>query len=145
MGNRRRAREQALQVLYLIDLTGMTDESALDLFRTNFENDEDEFAFVSELVKGVQTDLAEIDALIEKHAENWKLSRMPRIDRNILRLGTHQLLRRSDIPPAVVLDESVELGKRFGEEKTSSFVNGVLDRIFRGIAETRMMDPGHEG
>ncbi len=131
MGNRRKAREQALQVLYLIDSTGMAADAALDLFRTNFESHEEDFDFVSELVRGVLTHLAELDALIEKHAENWKLSRMPRIDRNILRLGAFQLLHRDDIPPAVTLDESVELGKRFGEEKTPAYVNGVLDRIFR--------------
>ncbi len=109
----------------------MAADAALDLFRTNFESHEEDFDFVSELVRGVLTHLAELDALIEKHAENWKLSRMPRIDRNILRLGAFQLLHRDDIPPAVTLDESVELGKRFGEEKTPAYVNGVLDRIFR--------------
>ncbi|MFH1018623.1 MAG: transcription antitermination factor NusB [Pseudomonadota bacterium] len=131
MGSRRRAREQALQVLYLIDLTGMPGDAALNLFKTNFESEEEDFDFVCELVRGVLEHQKDIDELIEKHAENWKLSRMPRIDRNIIRLGAYQILHRDDIPPAVALDESVELGKRFGEEKTPAYVNGVLDRIFR--------------
>jgi N utilization substance protein B len=133
MGSRRKAREQALQVLYLIDLANTPAEEALGLFRANFESDADEFEFTAELVRGAVGHRADLDALIERHSENWKMSRMPRIDRNILRLGAFQLLHRSDIPAPVALDESVELAKRFGDAKTPAFVNGILDRIFREL------------
>jgi len=131
VGNRRRAREQALQVLYLMDLSKISPNEALDFFKCNFDNHEDDYEFVKELVVGVSKHISEIDAKIEKSAQNWKISRMPRIDRNILRLGVYQILHSPDIPPAVAVDESIELSKRFGEDKTPAFVNGLLDRIFK--------------
>lgn len=131
MSSRRRGREQALQVLYLIDLSGDDVEKALKLFQTNFDTDPEGFEFVSLLVRGVIAHQSEIDPQIEKFADKWKLSRMPRIDRNLLRMGAFELLHELDTPPAVVLDEAVELAKKYGESKTPAFVNGILDRIYR--------------
>jgi transcription antitermination protein NusB len=133
MASRRKAREHALQVLYLIDLAGTPTEQALELFRTNFESDGEDFNFVESLVRGVSAERPGFDQLLEESSEHWKVSRMPRIDRNILRLATYELLKCPETPAAVVLDEAVELAKRFGEAKSPSFVNGILDRIFRGM------------
>jgi len=80
-------------------------------------------------VRGVLEHCQEIDRTIERHSENWRLERMPLVDRNILRIAAFELLYREEIPPKVVLDEAIELGKRFGSPETGSFVNGILDRI----------------
>ena len=74
-------------------------------------------------------DIGQIDLLIQKTSTNWKLERMARVDRNILRLAVYEILRRADVPVRVTLNEAVELGKKFGSEESSAFVNGVLDRI----------------
>ena len=131
MANRTKAREQALQILYLIELANTPIDEAFRLFRANFENSEQDFDFASTLVKGVLQEIAMIDSLMEKYSENWKISRMSRIDRNILRLGTYELKYTRDVPPAVAMDEAVELGKKFGDSKSSAFINGILDQIFR--------------
>ncbi len=86
-------------------------------------------AWADEAVRGVAAEFEKLDATIRTASTNWRLERMARVDRNVLRLGTWELLRRSEIPRAVVLDEAVELAKRFGSEDSGSFVNGVLDRI----------------
>lgn len=80
-------------------------------------------------MRGVLEHCQEIDRTIERHSENWRLERMPLVDRNILRIAAFELLYREEIPPKVVLDEAIELGKRFGSPETGSFVNGILDRI----------------
>lgn len=85
--------------------------------------------FASELVQGVREHLESIDGLIQEHSHNWRLDRMSRIDRNVLRLGIYELKFRADIPRRVTLNEAVELGKAFGTEESSAFINGLLDRI----------------
>ncbi|MFH1263574.1 MAG: transcription antitermination factor NusB [Pseudomonadota bacterium] len=129
MGSRSRAREQALQILYFIDLTGTAVDEALRLFHANFESEEEEFEFACTLVTGITGKLAELDQKIEGCSENWRLSRMPRIDRNILRMGAFEILFAPEIPPAVAMDEAIELAKKYGEEHSPPFVNGILDRI----------------
>ncbi len=84
---------------------------------------------MEELVLGVLSHLQEIDQLIERFSENWRLSRMSLIDRNILRMAVFELLHCNDIPPKVALNEAIELGKEYGSEDSGSFVNGILDRI----------------
>ena len=88
-----------------------------------------------ELVEGVRTHQAEIDRLIEQHSHNWRLDRMSRIDRNVLRLGVFELKYRPDIPKKVSLNEAVELGKNFGTEESSAFVNGLLDRVAAALGK----------
>jgi len=91
--------------------------------------DGDTTLFAEELVRGVQSERPAIDEIIQRTSTNWKLDRMARVDRNILRLAVYELLRRGDVPVRVTLNEAIELGKKFGSEESSSFVNGVLDRI----------------
>ena len=85
--------------------------------------------YADEIVLGVAEALDEVDGAIRKASTNWRIERMARVDRNVLRLGAWELLRRRDVPRAVILDEAVELAKRFGSEDSGSFVNGVLDKI----------------
>lgn len=130
MGSRTKARECALQALYQLDTSGGDGKTALDGILAHFEEVDDETTtFASELVRGVQLDRMAIDEVITRSSTNWKIDRMARVDRNILRLAVFELLRRGDVPVRVTLNEAIELGKKYGSEESSAFVNGVLDRI----------------
>jgi N utilization substance protein B len=130
LGSRTKARECALQALYQLDLSGGDPREALRGVLAHFEDaDEATERFADELVRGVQSEKPQIDALIQTSSTHWKLERMARVDRNILRLAVYEILRRADVPLRVTLNEAVELGKKFGSEESSAFVNGVLDRI----------------
>jgi N utilization substance protein B len=91
--------------------------------------DSEEVEFTRSLVAGVEERVEEVDKLIEAASLNWRLSRMPTVDRNILRLAAYELLACEDVPASVSINEAVELAKRFGEKESGSFVNGILDRI----------------
>jgi len=130
--HRRRAREHALQVLYQGDLGGEA-EGAGDGFEAYWRHLSDESdplvrSLAEELVRGVRRHRQRIDELIERCSKNWRIERMSRVDRNILRLATSELLD-SDVPRSVVLNEAIEIAKRFGAEGSAAFVNGVLDRV----------------
>lgn len=138
MGIRRRSRELALQFLYQYDaLTessgepSLTPEEQLSLFweRSDSPIQEDTKEFSSVLILGTCKNLLHIDDILTRFSEHWRLSRMSKIDRNILRLSMYELMYLSDIPPAVTINEAVELGKRFGTEDSGSFINGILDKI----------------
>jgi N utilization substance protein B len=130
MGTRREARELALQALYQLDVAGDTGPAAdLGVFWSHFQAEPDVRGFARELVDGVRENGERIDALIGAAAEHWRLPRLSRVDLNLLRLATFELLARRDIPAAVTLDEAVEIARRFGSEDSPAFVNGVLDRI----------------
>jgi N utilization substance protein B len=119
-----------LQALYQLDLSGGDPREALRGILAHFEEaDRQTEQFADELVRGVQSERRAIDAIIQKSSTNWKLDRMARVDRNILRLAVYEILRRADVPLRVTLNEAIELGKKFGSEESSAFVNGVLDRI----------------
>lgn len=130
MGARSTAREAALQMLYALETTGSSARQVIDDFwREAPAGDADERPYADELVRGVSDSLAHLDEVIRAASQNWRLERMARVDRNVLRLGTFELMNRADVPRAVILDEAVEVAKRFGNEESGAFVNGVLDRI----------------
>ncbi len=129
MGNRRKAREFALQVLYQIDLAGTDSEDAFDLFWRNFDTVDEAREFSHGLMNGVVSNIDEIDGLIEKFSENWSLGRMAMVDRNILRTAVYELLYMEDIPPNVTINEAIDIGKKFSSENSGAFINGILDRI----------------
>lgn len=134
MGARRTARERALQALYQLDMSGGNPEEALSSAWESVAVEEPKpdpaaITFARALVDGVVTNLKVIDALIEEHSHNWRIDRMDRIDRNVLRLAIFELKFRDDIPRKVTLNEAIELGKLFGTEGSSAFVNGLLDRV----------------
>lgn len=135
MGARRLARERALQALYQLDMPGAVAtpaealQSAWTASAEEGPYDEAAHAFALELVEGVVGNRGEIDALLEAHSHNWRLDRMSRVDRNVLRLGVYELKFRPDIPRRVTINEAVELGKTFGTEASSAFINGLLDRV----------------
>jgi N utilization substance protein B len=130
MGTRREARELALQALYQLDVAGETDsERGLAIFWTHFEAEPDVRAFARELVDGVRAHHERIDALIAASAEHWRLPRLSRVDLNLLRLGTFELLARPDIPASVTINEAIEIARRFGSDESAAFVHGVLDHV----------------
>ena len=129
MGKRRKSREFALQALYRWDITRKDDNKTIAQFRDHFSQRKEKDEFAERIALGVLEHVREIDQLIEEYSENWRLDRMPIIDRNILRMATFELLYCEDIPPKVTLDEAIELGKRYGSEDSGSFINGILDRI----------------
>ncbi|MDQ7798430.1 MAG: transcription antitermination factor NusB [Candidatus Edwardsbacteria bacterium] len=136
MGSRRKSRELALQALYQVDVTGDLVEKALyDLKHRNPE-DPEMVEFSGVLVNAVITNLDSIDRVIVKAAQNWTIDRMALIDRNIIRLGVAQLQHLEEqVPPKVAIDESIELAKKFGDEESGRFINGVLDKIFKDMGK----------
>lgn len=129
MGARHSGREAALQMLFQVEGSGVSADQAIDLFWRAFEADPEGRSYADTLVRGVVDSLAQLDERIGAASKNWRLERMSRVDRNLLRLGTYELMSRRDVPRAVVLDEAVELAKAFGTEESPGFVNGVLDRV----------------
>jgi len=129
MGSRRKGREAALQMLYQMDVSGVGAEDALRLYWTHLGTNREGEDFANLLVRGYEDAQAAIDELIREVSHHWRLERMARVDRNILRLACFELLRLKDVPRRVTLNEAVELAKRFGSEGSPGFVNGVLDRI----------------
>jgi N utilization substance protein B len=129
MGTRRQAREFALQVLYQIDIAGLSPREALALFWQNFEPSADTRSFTTELVESVWRERDRIDKLIAEAAEHWRLGRLPRVDLNLLRLATGELLAYPHIAPGVTINEAIEIARRYCSDEAPMFVNGVLDRI----------------
>lgn len=132
MRKRTQAREFALQVLYQIDITRDNYAQAMvDFWQAHSEEEIDAQVriFAEELVKGVADNLGVLDEKISQHATNWQLSRMAVVDRNILRLGSFELIFRTDIPPKVSINEAVELAKKYSSLEAARFVNGILDKI----------------
>ena len=134
MGARRSGREAALQMLFQLEGSGVSADQAIDLFWRTYEDaDPEGKAYADTVLRGVADNVDGIDKKIAAASQNWRLERMSRVDRNLLRLGTWELMFRSDVPRAVILDEAVELAKSFGTDDSSGFVNGVLDRIAENI------------
>ena len=136
MGARTTAREAALQMLFAVETTGNDVEQVIFDFWRELPGDAEGREYADQLVRGVRQGLEAIDERIRAASQNWRLERMARIDRNALRLGAYELQTRSDVPRAVILDEAVELAKRFGSDESSKFVNGVLDRIADDLGRT---------
>lgn len=152
MASRRRARGFALQALYHADLTESSVQQALtDLWAGLLDGEgfDDERAHESEEVEfaqlialGVESNKAELDGLIEQCSTNWRLVRMPVVDRNILRMAAYELAHQPDIPATVSINEAIELAKRFGTKDSRAFVNGIVDRMARLLGR---IDKGTRG
>lgn len=134
---RTKARERALQALYQIDVAAEGIDDALAAFWRSFEPVERDVKDLAEgLVRGVAEHRRQVDEAIEEASSNWRLDRMARVDRNVLRLAVYELLQ-SDVPVKVVINEAIELGKKFGSESSGAFVNGVLDKVAAGLPAER--------
>jgi N utilization substance protein B len=129
MGNRRRSRELAMQVLFQMEMNGDDSEEAVELFCKHFEVSKNAKPFFLRLVNGVKACQDELDRLIERFSDNWKISRMSGVDRNLMRVAVYELLHCEDIPPKVSINEAIDIGRRFGTEQSPAFINGILDSI----------------
>ncbi|MBN2527517.1 MAG: transcription antitermination factor NusB [Deltaproteobacteria bacterium] len=132
MATRRRAREAVLQMLFQFESTGDSPSQVIRLYRNSFAEGPIPDEFSIQLFSRIAQSVEAIDNTITSASDNWRLERMSRVDRNILRIGVFELRNGSDETPVkVVINEAVELAKRFGAEESAAFVNGVLDRIAR--------------
>ena len=160
LGSRRQAREIALQILYQLDgEEQLSDQQAVALFWKNLaaELDEQEGAptqldathreFAERLVLGARKHLAEVDGLIGQASRNWRIERMARVDRNLLRLAVYELKYAADVPHKAAINEAIEIAKRFGTAESPAFINGILDKCLDHIAgpDRARSRPGSDG
>ena len=129
MGHRRKAREYALQGLYMYETVGTPLEELASLDWVEREIGEDIREFARDLISGSIGHLEEIDDLIRRHSKNWKFERLSAVDKSILRLSVYALMHLPDIPVIVTINEGIELGKMYGGESSGQFINGILDAI----------------
>lgn len=129
MSTRRQARECSLQMLYTIDNCNMPVEAIYECFDEYFPQGQSYRIFAVKIFKGVCEKKDEIDALIEKYAKNWEIERMAAVDRNIIRLATYEIIAMPETPINVIIDEAVEISKKYSTRDSSKFVNGILDKL----------------
>jgi len=132
MSSRRRSRQRALQILFLWDARRQPVDEAFNAYYDSLYSEEhpERDPFAADLVRGTVENVAELDEAISRHAEHWRMERMPAVDRNILRLAVYEMTR-GGTPAAVTIDEALELARKFSGEESVQFVNGVLDAIHR--------------
>ncbi len=139
MGTRRKSRELAMQMLFQGDLGKQKPDEVERLFWESRDDvDEETRGFAEDLHRVATRREDEVDALITKHAQNWRLERMPVVDRNLLRTGTAEMLGYPATPAAVVINETLEIAKRYAAPESLHFLNGVLDAIGRELLESRL-------
>src|SRR5271157_5535550 len=138
MPSRRRSRQRALQILFLWDARRQPVDEAIDAYYDTLYSEEQPARdpFVADLVRGTVEHAAEVDEQISKHAQHWRMERMPIVDRNILRLAAFEMVH-AGTPAAIAIDEALELARKFSGEESVQFVNGVLDAIRRESPESR--------
>jgi N utilization substance protein B len=129
MGNRRKSRELAMQALFYMDMSQDDSNEMLERFCDNFSPPEKMVPFFLKLVKGVIQGKVEIDSILERFSDNWKLNRMSCVDRNTMRIAVYELLYCHDIPYKVSINEAIDMGKKFGTKESGAFINGILDSI----------------
>lgn len=130
-GNRRKSREDAVQILYQLDVNhDLSTPAGLAFFQSYYAGEQEKLdPFTQRLVVGVTDNIRAIDEKLKEVSEHWRTERMAVVDRNVLRLGIFELLYCEDIPATVSINEMIELAKTFGSEHSPSFINGILDRI----------------
>ena len=142
MGLRRIARECALQMLYELDVGKHSKDEILRTFWQMNEQPQKVREFAAQLFEGAVQRLKEIDKIIQSHAKNWRLSRMAVVDRNILRISVFEFLSDSRTPETVVINEALEIAKKYSTHESAQFVNGILDSIKKELTEKRRRSDG---
>jgi len=135
MSERRKARKDALEILYEKEITGQPFGEIIK--HRMLARGEEPSDFTIKLIHGVEEHLEEIDGIIAAHTDNWAIDRMPIVDRNLMRIGLYEMLYEEDIPYSVSINEVVELAKIYGMEESSKFVNGVLGRIATELKDSK--------
>ena len=131
MGARRKARELALQMLYQRDLSGNAADAIVETFEDLQKSKANTREFAVRIFRGTLDHMADIDQMIVAQADNWRLERMAVVDRNIIRMSVYEFLHETDTPKLVIIDEAIEIAKKFGTQKSSQFINGILDGILK--------------
>ena len=135
MGKRRSSRELALKFLYQFELNGGDLDEQIKLFLERNSSQEDVANFMKELVVSLIDKMEEIDEIIQKFSDHWILDRMTVLDRNILRMGACELLFNFSTPPKVVINEAIDIAKKYGNEDSPEFINGILDKVYNEIGQ----------
>ena len=135
MGKRRSSRELALKFLYQFELNKGDLDEQIKLFLEHNSSQEDVENFMKELVVSLIDKMEEIDEIIQKFSDHWILDRMTVIDRNILRMGACELLFNFSTPPKVVINEAIDIAKKYGNEDSPEFINGILDKVYNEIGQ----------
>jgi len=139
MGTRRKSRELVMQMLYQGDLGKQSPEQVRKLFWASVTDvDEETRGFAEDLYRIATSRSEEIDGLIEQHSQNWRLERMPVVDRNLLRSGIAEMLGYPKTPAAIVINESLEVARRYAAPESIHFLNGVLDAVARDLLKARL-------
>ena len=139
MGTRRKSRELLLQMLFQGDLGKQTpDEVRRSFWASRDDVDDDTRGFTEDLYRVAQAHSEQVDALIEKHAQNWRLERMQVVDRNLLRGAIAEMLGYPATPHAIIINESLEVARRYAAPESINFLNGVLDAVARELLEKRL-------
>ncbi len=133
MGRRRKAREETLRILFRLEFENEQIEKTLSQYWKSKKASEEIKEYSTRLVNGVISDQAKIDNIIEQVSEHWRISRMALVDRNILRMAVFELLYEENIAPAIVINEAIEIAKKYSGEEAATFVNGILDAVRKDL------------
>jgi transcription antitermination protein NusB len=131
MGARRKARELALQMLFQLDMSSNQPDAIIATFEELQKSKPNTREFATKIFRGTIDHMPAIDEMIQNQAENWRLSRMAAVDRNIIRMSVYEFLHEDDTPKLVIIDEAIEIAKKYGTQKSSQFINGILDGILK--------------
>jgi len=137
MGRRRKAREETLRILFRLEFEDTQLEKTLIQYWENRKASEEIKEYSTWLVKGIISHQDKIDNIIQRVSEHWRISRMALIDRNILRMAVFELLNEENIAPAIVINEAIEIAKKYSGDKAATFVNGILDAIRKNLKNIR--------
>ncbi|MFW6160755.1 MAG: transcription antitermination factor NusB [Acidobacteriota bacterium] len=144
MGKRRKARECCLQILYQLEFEPSSEEKVLQDFWKNISPSTEIQNYCTWLVKGISEQKDKLDRILQSVSKNWKLERMTLIDRNILRIAVFELVFEKHITPAIIINEAIEIAKKFSGEKSAVFINGVLDAIRKSLPRMKNLNKAEE-
>jgi N utilization substance protein B len=137
MGRRRKAREDTLRILFRLEFENKQIEKTLDQYWKSKKASEEIKEYSTWLVNGIISDQAKIDNIIQQVSEHWRISRMALVDRNILRMAVFELLYEENIAPAIVINEAIEIAKKYSGEEAATFVNGILDAVRKDLKDIK--------
>ena len=137
MGKRRKARESTLQILFQLEFDDTEPNQVIDSFWKNKKATKEIKEHCRSLVEGITTHREDIDKVIQSVSENWRIARMAIVDRNVLRIAVFELLHGEDIAPAIVINEAIEIAKKYSSEEGATFVNGILDGVRKEIQKAK--------
>jgi len=137
MGQRRKAREETLRILYRLEFDNREPEEILRQYWKSRKIDRETRDYSTWLTQGITSHREEIDSLIQSASEHWRLPRMAVIDRNVLRMAVYELLFEKDIAPAIVINEAIEIARKYSGDEAAVFINGILDAVRKNLENTR--------